>query len=561
MTTGGPARRWWLFWLYALLVIGAGIGLRDPWPSDEPRYTLAAQQMVSSGDWLFPHRGSELYADKPPMLMWAEAASYMVTGHWRIAFLLPSLLSALGCLWLVYDLGRRLWNPRAGGYAAAAMLMCFQLMFQVKRAQIDPLLMLFVTAANWGMLRHLLLGPNWRAWWFGCFCAGLGIITKGVGFLPLLLLLPWLLGRRLGFQPLPAAGPGTALRWWGGLLAVLAAVALWLVPMLLGARQHPADPAYAAYVHDILFHQTADRYAHSWIHRQPVWYFLPVVLLNWLPLSLSYPGTLPRWWQALRERDARILLPLGWLLLVLVFFSIPSGKRDVYIMPAVPMLALISGPYLEAILATRWMRRSCKAFVAALAVILTVGGLYAWLGHPHAVQHLSVERGFGQDGDSLWWMVIGLGLGIGLIGWFGRRQRPEMTLLAAWGLIWIGWGLWGYPLLNSSSSAAGLMAEVRNRLGPEDQLGLVAWKEQNLLMLGRPATDFGFSRPEAEQFRRGTAWQAADPAHRWLFALDEAVQPCLDPQHAIALGHANRRDWWLFRADAVRPDCMPASSP
>src|SRR5437773_11192728 len=88
-------RRFWLFILFALFYLGAGIGLRDPWPSDEPRFTLAAQQMVESGDWMFPHRGSELYPDKPPMLMWMEAASFEVVRNWRIAFLLPSLLAAL----------------------------------------------------------------------------------------------------------------------------------------------------------------------------------------------------------------------------------------------------------------------------------------------------------------------------------------------------------------------------------------------------------------------------------------------------------------------------------
>src|SRR5215471_21405812 len=87
-----------LFMLLALVLLGAGIGLRDPWPSDEPRFTLAAKQMVESGDWLFPHRGSELYSDKPPMLMWTEAASYTLLRSWRVAFLLPSLLAALGTL-------------------------------------------------------------------------------------------------------------------------------------------------------------------------------------------------------------------------------------------------------------------------------------------------------------------------------------------------------------------------------------------------------------------------------------------------------------------------------
>ena len=36
-----------LFWLLAaaLLVLGAGIGLRDPWPSDEPRFALVAKNL------------------------------------------------------------------------------------------------------------------------------------------------------------------------------------------------------------------------------------------------------------------------------------------------------------------------------------------------------------------------------------------------------------------------------------------------------------------------------------------------------------------------------------
>ena len=55
--------------------------------------------------------------------------------------------------------------------------------------QIDPLIMAWITLANWGLLLHLLKGPNWRAYWLGCFAAGLGVITKGVGVLALLLLL------------------------------------------------------------------------------------------------------------------------------------------------------------------------------------------------------------------------------------------------------------------------------------------------------------------------------------------------------------------------------------
>ena len=100
-------RHFWLLMLVALLVLGAGLGLRDPRPSDEPRFALVAKQMVESGDWLFPRRGIDLYSDKPPLLFWLQAFAYSLIGNWRIAFLLPSLLAALGTIALTYDLGRR----------------------------------------------------------------------------------------------------------------------------------------------------------------------------------------------------------------------------------------------------------------------------------------------------------------------------------------------------------------------------------------------------------------------------------------------------------------------
>lgn len=553
-------RRFWLLMLFALVVIGLGIGLRDPWPSDEPRFTLAAKQMVESGDWLFPHRGSELYSDKPPMLMWTEAASYVLTRSWRVAFLLPSLLAALGTLLLVYDLGRRLWNRQVGLYAAAALLLTFQFVYQTKRAQIDPLVMFFITAANWGLLVHMLKGPNWRAYWFGCFCAGLGVITKGVGILSLLLLIPYAVAARWQWHGVARMGAGTWWRWSLGLVALLAAMAIWLQPMLLGARTHASDPAYVAYVNDILFHQTAGRYGKSWDHHHPVLFYVPIVLFSWLPLSLTYPGTLPRWWRALKARDARILLPLCWIVLVLVFFSIPKGKRDVYIMPAVPMLALITAPFLDELLQKRWLRAAGLLFIGILGLAMLAVGGAALVAHPTFASAFASARGFDDRGRALWWMLLVIGAAQ-LLAIAGLCMRRAVIAVASgMTVMWLVWSLWAYPLLNDSSSAAGVMQEVRERLAPGDELGLVAWKEQNLLMLDRPAMDFGFNRPWREQYAAAIRWQAQDPAHRWLFVLDPVLGDCVDRRKAVSLGHANRREWWMFKADAVTPGCLPDES-
>ena len=51
-------RLWWLLLAFAVLLIGAGIGLRDPWPADEPRFALIAREMVATGQWLFLRSGA-----------------------------------------------------------------------------------------------------------------------------------------------------------------------------------------------------------------------------------------------------------------------------------------------------------------------------------------------------------------------------------------------------------------------------------------------------------------------------------------------------------------------
>ncbi|HXH01032.1 MAG TPA: glycosyltransferase family 39 protein, partial [Xanthomonadaceae bacterium] len=236
------SREGWLLAITALLVIGAGLGLRDPWPADEPRFALVAKQMVESGDWMFPHRGTELYSDKPPMLMWLQAGFYTLLRDWRIAFLLPSLLATLGTLWCVYDLGRRLWTRRVGLYAAWAVLFTLQFTWQAKKAQIDPLVVFFITLANYGLLRHVLRGPDWRMWALGWFAAGLGTITKGVGALALLMLLPAAFASLRGWPGVSLHARDNAGTFWIGPLAFFAAVSLWLVPMATAALAHP-DPA------------------------------------------------------------------------------------------------------------------------------------------------------------------------------------------------------------------------------------------------------------------------------------------------------------------------------
>ena len=554
-----PRHQTIVFFLFALLTLAIGLGLRDPWPSDEPRFALVARQMLLSGDWLFPHRGVELYADKPPLFMWLQAVSYWLTGGWRGWFLLPSLLSALGTLALTYDLGKRLWNHRAGLYAGTAVLFAFQFMYQMKRAQIDPLITFWITLANWGLLLHFLRGPNWRAYMLGCFAAGLGVITKGVGIIALLMFLPYVWACRRGWSNVHRESARDP-RWWLGLLAFVIPVLGWAVPMLLAAHAR-GTPEYQAYVQDILFHQTAQRYAGSWSHPQAPWYYVAIVLFNWFPVSLLYVGGVPRWWRDLKAGEARIMLPLVWTLLVLLFFSIPTGKRDVYILPALPMTALALSPYIAELIKARWLRIAAFAIALVGGIVILIAGVLALQGKVPAARDFLLRRDLVEQAVSMWHMVIAIGAVLILSAICFRPRCGALALLGGLAGLWIIWALWAYPLLNDSSSAAGIMRDARTIAGPQAEMGLVAPREQNLLMAVGPTREFGFTAPWTTQFQRATAWQREAPASRWIFSLDQAMGNCVDTSKARLVGMANRRQWWLFRSDAVIPGCAPSPGP
>jgi 4-amino-4-deoxy-L-arabinose transferase-like glycosyltransferase len=540
----------WLLGL-ALLVLGAGLGLREPWPADEPRFALVARQMVESGQWLFPMRGAELYPDKPPLFMWLQAASFLLVRDWRVAFLLPSLLCALGTIWLTYDLGRRLWRPRVGLYAGYALLFALQFTLQAKRAQIDPVITFLVTLSLYGLLRHLLLGPAPRWFLLGFAAAGVGVITKGVGVIALLMLLPAGLARARRWPGVAPVGTPLLLL---GLLAFFGAIAFWLVPMLL-AVAGSGDPALRAYADDILLRQTAQRYGRSWHHHQPVWYFLEVIVLMWLPAALALPWALPAWWRRLRRRDPRLLLLLGWILAVLVFFSIPAGKRDVYVLPALPMFCLALAPLLPALLRRRAPRWLLLGFTLLLAALGLGGGGAALLGEPGFELRLEAERGMAPDNDALWWLLLAIGTAaLGAASW-GRLRRALPATLLALTAVWLLFGFVGYPLLDAASSARGLMQQVGVRIGPQAELALVAWKEQNLLQADRPARTFGFRREAAAQRADAIAWQAQAPDRRWVLSEESALGECIVRERAVFAGQANRRRWWLFRHEAVAPAC------
>lgn len=541
------------FWLLSLslLLIATGIGLRDPWPADEPRFALVARDMVASGEWLLPRVGGQPYADKPPLFFWLIAISLKATHSLRVAFLLPSLLASLGCVALVYDLGRRLWNRETGLAAGLSLLLTVQFVWQARQAQIDATLCFWTTLSLYGLLRHLLLGPAWRWYTIGWAAAGLGVITKGVGFLPLLILIPFALLRDPKWAPRVAAAPRAG--WLLGPLAFVLAVSIWLAPMLLAAR---ADPALAVYRDEILFRQTMDRYTNAWHHREPFWYFLvEVIPWLWLPLTLLLPWLVGCWRKALQSFDLRTALPASWIVLVVVFFSLSTGKRGVYVLPAVPAFALLCAPYLTQVAARRAAQRAMFLLATALSVLCAVAWIYFFA---RADKRADVLAAYGID--PLGPLAL-IAIAAAVVCAIARAQRGFPAFGGVLTTLLLIVSFWVNPQMNATRSGAAFVARMEEVADPKHELGLFAFKEQYVLNAHREIVHFGHARwREAKQEVADAALWLASGAGRQLVINDVARAACFKKANAQFLGTANRSEWHLVR-DGADPACVSRGKP
>jgi 4-amino-4-deoxy-L-arabinose transferase-like glycosyltransferase len=542
-----------VLWLaaLALLLIATGIGLRDPWPADEPRFALVARDMVATGQWLLPRVGGQPYADKPPLFFWLIALCLEVTRSLRFAFLLPSFFAGFGCVALVYDLGRRLWNRETGLAAGLALLFTVQFVWQARQAQIDATLCFWTTLSLYGLLRHLLLGPAWRWYTMGWLAAGLGVITKGVGFLPLLVLVPFALLRGPRWQP--RLSPGGGARWLIGPIAFLAAVSIWLVPMLLAANR---DPTLAAYRDDILFNQTIRRYGNAWHHREPFWYFLVnVIPALWLPLTLLVPWLFGHWRNALRSFDLRIALLASWIVLVVLFFTLSAGKRGVYVLPAVPAFALLCAPYLAQVAARRSAQRAMFVLASLIGGLCVLAWIYLVL---RSDKHIDVVADYDIDPLGPLALIAIAAMVVCAIARPGRGFIAYAGVLAAALLVV---SFWVNPQLNDARSGADFAARIEQAADPRQELGLVAFKEQYVLNARREIVHFGHARwREAEQEMADAAlWLSGKPG-RQLVVNGDARAACFHDAPAQSLGAANRSEWFLVRGGADQ-SCVARGKP
>ena len=321
----------------ALVLLTAAYGLflfyRGFFDPDEGRYSEIPREMVARGDWMEMRMMSFRYYEKPILSYWLTAPTIALCGPRDWAARIPLLLPLLGTLLLMAGLVRRHW-PReardpallttfslAGIFTGVALLMTDAFLVFWFALVCVALFEAYAGGASPAQRRNGLL--------LAAVAGSLGFMTKGAVsiVLPGAALFCWLLWERRLRQ---------LWTWW--LLAAALVFLGILAPWLWWLEQH--NPGFFKYfvIDEHLSRFTGTRATQG--HPEVWWFFLALTPVMLLPWSLFGIRAIARGWG---RHDSLTRFLVCWATIVIVFFSISSGKLMSYILPAFPALGLLIG--------------------------------------------------------------------------------------------------------------------------------------------------------------------------------------------------------------------------
>src|SRR5438445_20751 len=239
--------------------------------ADEPRYAQIAREMLVRHDWITPTLDGGPWLEKPALYYWQAMLAYHIFGVSDSAARLPSAIDATLMIFAVYYFLRR-FRP---GFELDGALMTASLAGVIGFARAASMDMPLSAAFTIALLA-------WFAWYesgskrfltlFYAFL-GLGMLAKG----PVAPVLAAIIIAVFALAIRNAAIIARTL-WVPGITLFCAVVLPWYIAVQM------RNPEFFRVF--ILEHNLARFRTNLYHHTEPLWYFVPVLLLGLIPWSM-----------------------------------------------------------------------------------------------------------------------------------------------------------------------------------------------------------------------------------------------------------------------------------
>jgi len=313
-------------------------GISAPFQKDaEPQSAQWIVSMVRDANWFNPRDYYGFVERKPPLYYWLSALASKATGgrvdetRARIVSVVSATVIALEVLgWTASEIGL------AEGWLALLFILGIYGFSSRATLALTDMLMVALLMSAW-LVAYPIFGGEVSG---SRICAaggllGLGVVTKG----PVVLILAVFAGLLFVAFERDRARPLLRIVW--PVVAIAATIgAIWYTPWLvIGGR-----PEVRIFLHENLGHFIPASLGGTGEASRPFWEIAARLIGGANPLILLMPATLAGF--ATGEITTRQRKPLVFqaslVAAVVIFFSLASAKRDDYILPALPGVAILS---------------------------------------------------------------------------------------------------------------------------------------------------------------------------------------------------------------------------
>ncbi len=369
-----------------LAVCFNGIFNHELWTPDEPRVAAIALEMSRSGDIVIPRLAGEPFIEKPPLYFAIAAAFLRLAGPWignTASIRLVSALFGIGTLLMVYFLGKCLVGSRFAFLSVIVLGTMIGFVENFHWIRVDPALSFFIAGAVWCFAEGYIgrrMGFMIPA---GLLCA-CAFLTKGlIG--PLLVAIPWscffffaLWDRRNE----PGRKPAFWLPQAIGFTIFLAFSGAWIILLKVsGGEELWNEWFWVNHVGRLSGSAVGKGHIRS---GGPLYYLqsLAIYGMPWLPLIGVWFVRIGKKFGKRKRLDRTDILLLVWGIGSILFLSISSTKRGIYLAPILPAFSFMVARILSSPTPT-WMKTysaggtiGCTVLIGLLAVLPFVDSLW-----------------------------------------------------------------------------------------------------------------------------------------------------------------------------------------
>ncbi len=394
-----------LVWLIAARVFGPS----DLWDQTQPKTVSYTTDIVVNHHWVLPVERGLYPATKPPLYNWVAAPFVKAMGFSsEIAHKMPSLIALFLCWALLMQLVRKIDHRHRGALgplAAIALVACYPVFKLGYLARPDMLLTL-ICFVGWLVAVRILLrarndsfrptaGSRLLAFSFW-ICVALAALTKG----PAAILLPiaaFSMSRVLTGRWL-ARG---ALAWRWGLPLCLIIAGSWIFAVWLVNPEHLREELWFNEFYGRVMGTGPEGRGGGFVGWITSLGHMPgYFMIRFAPWSVGALAALfalcsRKFRDSFSEVDREHLLPwiqaaVVYVVVVIVLFSLSTGKRADYLAPALPPAALLAS----------WWMLSAKPYLGVripwagpLIAIISLGAMT----YINEQEKIAPKEGFGDS--------------------------------------------------------------------------------------------------------------------------------------------------------------------